>query len=863
MTDQPNEFRVDLTNCDREPIHLLGHIQSSGFLVAVSADWLIQHVSANIGDFFDREPASLPGEPLASLLPPPTIYAIRSRLQMLASSDGTERIFGTELVPGGRRFDVAVHVSGQSIVIEAEPADTEQASNPGALVKSMVARVQKTASLDALFRECVRQLRGLTGFDRVMLYRFAADGAGAVVAESARGDLETFLGLNYPASDIPAQARALYIRNPIRIIANVADTPVPVIPARDVHGQPLDLSLSVLRSVSPIHIEYLSNMGVNASMSISIVIDGQLWGLFALHHYEPRHLSMELRSAAELFGQMVSLVIEGRLYKERRMMEEAARDLHDRFIGKIVATTANIEALADFGDELQEIIPSDGFCVFVKGEAKCFGRCPDADEIRGLARFLNRAAASKIYTSDQLAAVYPEAEAFEAKAAGVLAIPISRAPRDYLMFFRKELVETVHWAGKPEKQTVLGPNGPRLTPRKSFELWQETVRGKCKAWSESERKAAEALRVSILEVLLHFNEENERYRSQATARQELLIAELNHRVRNILSLIRALVVQSKPSAVSVDEFARIIGGRIQALARAHDQITNEDFADTLLADIIRTEVSAYVGNKAERVHLNGPAIVVEAAAFSTLALVFHELVTNSAKYGALSDSHGYITVNWRIDEHDNCRIDWVESGGPAVTAPTRRGFGSTIIERSIPHDLGGAAELRYLLPGLNAHFTLPASVYSMQKPRTSHPSKARPHDPDDLMPPAEEALKGLTGLLVEDNMIISLDAEQIMRDQGMASVFIAASVSDARAVIEREAVDLALLDVNLGHETSFSLIGTLKARGIPFIFASGYGEQLELPPEAAGATMVKKPFSAVDLVKALVDARSKATTPAA
>ncbi|WP_294643341.1 HWE histidine kinase domain-containing protein, partial [uncultured Aureimonas sp.] len=385
--------------------------------------------------------------------------------------------------------------------------------------------------------------------------------------------------------------------------------------------------------------------------------------------------------------------------------------------------------------------------------------------------------------------------------------------------------------------------------------WKQTVNGKSFPWTVSETKAAEGLRVSILEVLLRFNEESQRQQTLATQRQELLIAELNHRVRNILSLIRALVVQSKPGATNVDEFAAIIGGRIQALARAHDQITSADAGAVTLSDIIRTEVSAYIGEKASRILMSGPEIVVEAVTFSTLALVFHELVTNSAKYGALSDSSGSVAVNWFIDENDACRIEWIESGGPPVTAPTRRGFGSTIIERSIPHDLSGEARIDYHLAGVRAHFTLPGNVFHLAG---DHGAPIAEAPVEAQAPPAPvAALAGLRGLVVEDNLIISLDAEQMLAEHGMTEVFTAASVGEARKVIDTMPVDVALLDVNLGSETSFPLVRDLNAKGIPFVFVTGYGEAIEFPEEAGGADAVKKPFVSDLLVSAIARAAAR------
>lgn len=847
----------DPSGCDREPIHLLGFIQPYGFLIAASTDGMIQHVSANIGAFLPVDATQLPGAPLADVLPEQALTSIRERLRVLTGDDGTERIFGCDLLGEGRAFDVSVHVCGpvaaRSIVIEAEPSSTsDQPINPGALVRTLIGRMQKTQGLEPLFHDSVRQLRAFSGYDRVMLYRFSDSGSGTVVAEAAREGLKSYLGLHYPATDIPAQARALYVKNPTRGIADIRAAPVPVIPPLSPEGQPLDLSLSELRSVSPVHVEYLANMDVAASFSISVVIGGTLWGLFALHHGAARHLPMETRAAAELFGQMTGLLIEARLYAEQRRGEDAARDLHDRLIGKIVAASASIETIAQHAEDLSQIVPCDGLAVWSNGSLQSFGVTPSADDLPELVRMLNRAAPSRVYATDALGTVHPPALAFLDRAAGVLAIPISRSPRDYILFFRREALRTVTWAGDPSsKETVMGSHGPRLSPRQSFAAWQETISGTSPPWSEADRKAAEALRVSVLEVLLRFSEETDRQRLRASRRQELLIAELNHRVRNILGLMRALVAQSQPSAVSVDDFAKIIGGRIQALARAHDQITSESFSATSLRQIIETEVQAYVGGKASRVALSGPDIYIEAKAFSTLALVFHEMVTNSAKYGALMDGRGSVAVRWSIDDGGSCRIFWAEVGGPPVAMPARRGFGSTIIERSIPHDLEGMAEMRYCEAGLEADFVLPSSVFNLApQERSPMPFAQIPAllvESEDRAPTFE----GLHGLIVEDNMIIALDAEQLMLDNGMVRVHLAASVAEARKIIAGARIDFALLDINLGSETSFPLIAPLNEKGVPFVFCTGYGEGVELPEEAGNATALKKPFAGDRLIEAI------------
>ena len=306
---------VDLNNCDREPIHLLGAIQPIGFLLAVSDSWQVERASDNLETFTGAAPRSVIGKRLDAVFQAEAIHTLRNRVSMLQGADGVERIFHCVLVEGREPFDVALHVSNGQIVIEGQPS-SEPSGDATNTVRSMVARLDQTPDFPRFFNEGVRLVRALTGFDRVMIYKFAPDGSGEVVAEACRSGIGSFKGMHYPATDIPAQARELYRRNLLRIIADIDAEPVPVRPVLDQQGRPLDLSLSVLRSVSPIHIEYLRNMGVRASMSISIIVDDKLWGLFACHHYSPMTPTFERRSICELLAHMFSMRLDSRERKE-------------------------------------------------------------------------------------------------------------------------------------------------------------------------------------------------------------------------------------------------------------------------------------------------------------------------------------------------------------------------------------------------------------------------------------------------------------------------------------------------------------------------------------------------------------------
>lgn len=374
------------------------------------------------------------------------------------------------------------------------------------------------------------------------------------------------------------------------------------------------------------------------------------------------------------------------------------------------------------------------------------------------------------------------------------------------------------------------------------------MKGKAAPFSASERRVAETLRIALLEVVLRLADVAGEERQRAHEQQQLLIAELNHRVRNILALIRGLIAQSQSgldgeASVAARGFVSTLDERVQALARAHDQITADRWGPARLIDLIETEAAAYLGDRFDRVRLSGANVLLDPTAFTVLALVFHELLTNAAKYGALSDS-GAIAIAWRVDADGSLLIDWRESGGPAVTAPTRRGFGSTIIERSVPFELGGRAEIRYRLAGLEADFCIPSRFVA-----STLPDEARAKPTPAAV--SRRPLDRKTVLLVEDSMIIALDAEDALRALGAQEVQVAASTQQARALAAQTRFDAAVLDFNLGAETSLALADELAAAGVQVVFATGYGDGIDLPERFDGVCVVKKPYNAEDLAAAL------------
>ncbi|MFM2371715.1 MAG: hypothetical protein RIS85_1437 [Pseudomonadota bacterium] len=850
-----NDFAVDLTNCDREPIHILGAIQPNGFLIALTADWIVSRASANLSEFIGYEFADVLGMPLRHLFTAQAVHDLRNRMTILRSADSVERVFGISLVEGKGPFDVAVHISAGYYIIEAEPSRGSIGDVTG-VVRSMFARLDQCHDLATFYREGARQIRALVQFDRVMVYRFAADGSGEVVAEACRPGIGRFMGLHYPASDIPAQARVLYMRNLLRVIGDVHAKPVPILPALDENGAPLDLSLSLLRSVSPIHIEYLKNMGVEASLSISIIVDGKLWGLFACHHYSANNPNFERRAVAELFSQMFCMRLESRERQETMEFERRARDISDQLLGAVASDETLLRDPDWLADILTHVIAADGVGVWLSGGYAFSGICPPTDDFRRIVRALNTTAAGKVFATDHIGSLIPDAEQFSDSVAGLLAIPISRSPRDYVVLFRSEMVRSVRWAGDPHKPVEYGPNGPRLTPRQSFAEWKELVRGKSKPFTASEVRVAETLRATLIEVVLRMADEASNERQQSSARQELLIAELNHRVRNILGLIRGLIRQAQANDPGLNDFVKLIDGRIHALARAHNQITEDHWGPAPLQSLIDAEAAAFMVGE-DRIRSVGAPVMLNPLAYSTMALVLHELVTNSTKYGSLSVPEGYVRISWERSAKGDLMLEWREFKGPAVKEPSRRGFGSTIIQRSVPYDLGGEAQARFVEQGFEADFCIPVRhVVEAQAGMRAirFPASGVGH----VEEPPRDLLKDERVLLVEDSLIIALDAEDVLNHLGASEVATASSVDAALDLITSAAPTIAILDINLGNSTSFAIADTLLRLDIPFIFATGYGEQAKFPDVHRGRLVVQKPYTKGNIARALASIISDA-----
>ncbi|UWQ21301.1 HWE histidine kinase domain-containing protein [Jannaschia sp. W003] len=857
MRDSEAEQAVDLSNCDREEIHLVERVQGYGALVTVDAGGRVRRHSANLAEMLGLEAVPAPGTALADALGAAQAAALTDRAALIGPDLEQVRASGLGFPAGA--FDAAIHRVGPETVIELEPAGPTAEADDVTLVQTLMNAVRRQPTIQAAAEEATRTVRRLTGHDRVMCYRFGEDGSGTVVAEDAAPEVESYLHLRFPATDIPAQARALYRRNALRQIADVDGPTHRLVPEPARPDGRLDMSLCTTRAVSPVHLEYLRNMGVVASMSVSILRDGALWGLFACHSHKPHALSLGRRAAVELFAQLFAYEISVKSMQVERAHDGDARRLHDALVARVSRGGDIASAIDVVADEIRPVIGFDGIAVVSDDAVATIGVAPDEEACRAIAAHVAGAASpGKVFHTATLQDAMPEAAHLSEPVAGVMALPISLDPGNYILLLRGEVARTVVWAGNPNKPVRPTSDGLRLSPRNSFAAWHQTVTGQSVPWSESERAAAEALRATLLEVVLRMADEAARERVRFQEKQGMLIGELNHRMRNILNLIRSLAQQTRGAAASLEEYAREFDGRLVALSRAHDQlIAGREGEGASLVQLLALEMQAY-GGEAGRLVIEGRDVMLPGETFSTLALVMHEMVTNSMKHGALSRPEGRIAVTLRHGP-EALRVEWREQGGPPVAEPTRRGFGSTIVERAIPHELGGSVQVRYAAGGLEADFVLPNGHLALDEPlpgdaaEAEAPAEAKAPEPDDA-PTRVAAPLAPAGpvLLVEDNMIIALDAADMLAGLGCGDVRSAASVSEALAHVDAEMPVAALLDVNLGRgETSLPVAERLRDAGVPYAFTTGYADDGQVLREHPGAPVLGKPFTEAELAAVL------------
>ena len=510
----PGSTTVNLTNCDREPIHVPGSIQSHGFLLGVLPDPQnpIAVASENSADYLARPLDAILGRNLDDVISPEFVSLLQNGLLSEGSGGDFSRFIGSISLPGAqgqsREFQIVGHRVNQLYMLEFELTDSSiTQADLNSAIANFVVTLENTQSAEQLCRAVTIQVRALTGFDRVMLYRFDDLGHGTVLAEDRNDRLPSYLGLRFPASDIPRQARDLYVLNRIRIIPDVEYTPSPLvsIPAI-VEGQSLDLSLSILRSVSPIHRDYMRNMGTFSSMSVSIVSEGKLWGLISGHHSSPKTVPYLVRSACDVLSRIMSA--QSQVSEKAAQMSHAIslKSVQSQLLTFMAAGENYIDGIVRHPLELCAVTGSNGAAIVVGDRCVTLGKAPPAEEVLKLANWFSKNL-KELFATNELGAEYPDAENLRSLASGVLAISLSRVHRMLILWFRPEVVETVQWAGEPAKGERLIAGVLQIHPRNSFAAWKQIVRGKSYPWAQVEIESAREFRNAVLEVVLKRAEE--------------------------------------------------------------------------------------------------------------------------------------------------------------------------------------------------------------------------------------------------------------------------------------------------------------------------------------------------------------------
>ncbi len=616
------ELADALENCAKEPIHLTGAIQPHGVLFVLSdPEMEILQASNNTTEFFGISASGLIGKSIDQFLGKKQIKQLREIITSGTLQPIKSMALESDYHHTTRRFDAVIHRSGNHLVLEMEPTPTED--NAGVLqdfydrLRGFSLKLRKSDTLQTLYGTVVNEVRNLTGFDRVKLYKFDPDWNGTVVAESRADYMPSYLNLRFPASDIPEQARKLYSNSYLRMIADIHYEPVPIIPTYNSDTTEMtDLSLSVLRSVSPVHLQYLDNMKVSASMSISIIQNQKLWGLVACHHNDPKYVPHKIRMASELVGHVFSSHLSTLEESKRSEREKEQKLLLADIAAALTPEKPLDEALSAHADLLCQVMDADGVAVALGKKQHVHGKTPNKTEVKIILDWLENTHTHDIFSTHRLSEHLDLPVQAYANAAGILSVPVGKEIEGRIVWFRNETVQQVHWAGKPEKNIAMDSVGFRLTPRGSFSLWKETLQGAAPQWADENVQAAHKISALLKEKIEQEKQQQreEVLKEQIVAHAARMKAIFDAVKEGIVTIDAKGIIQSvNPSLQDILGYSEkeVLGKNVKMLmpkvtAKAHDGYL-KNYLDTGKKNIIGSirEVAAQ--------HKDGHEVPIELA----------------------------------------------------------------------------------------------------------------------------------------------------------------------------------------------------------------------------------------------------------
>ncbi len=812
-------------------------IQPFGALIATDPKRTrIAYASANVDPLLGLPVDMLLRRPIARALG----ATIASALENLPSDNATQRERrGAFQLPHGM-FDCFTHINRDGYLIaEFEPSDDDGNLDPMGpinFVRTALQEAEPARNIVEMLDAAVRSLRRLTGYHKVVAYRFTANGDAEVLAEDKCTEVDSVLGLRFTAWDMSQQGRAMHLERPMQLIADVDHVLAPVL-QEAADRSALNLNACHLRGSSETSLSYLKSIDISAALNIALIVEGRVWGKLSCHHRKPRLIRSDVRIAAEVFGQMIALNIKQQADLATATRRHTAREARSTLRAAVQSQEDLVQGFADLSRHFGEIIPSDGVALTLGDTIQTSGSVPSHDAIRALGQHRSQDRDLTLAFENLSSTSLARGSALNSTA-GVLMIRSAAMAGPDIYFFRDDLTKN--------RDEVHAPDTPHHAG--SWNAFFERNEGFCEHWEDESRTLAQEL----LTFLNHLDQSGQFAAKNSKdadllrqQRQDVMLSELNHRVRNTLALIRSLSRQAKASSDTLESYALSLEHRIEALAKAQDLALGSVEGGVSLGKLLEVGLGPFLASDTLHASLDGPPVGLRADVAPLVALVLHEVITNAAKHGALSVKDGVIKAHWQINA-GMLQFDWREEGAPIQSTTTRHGFGRTLIENAIPFELDGTTKLTMESSGLRFQFSLP------QKHLTDLVT-----DPGQstLAPTTKQAAIDTSILLVEDNMLLALDLAQSLKRLGARAVTTAASLQDGLAKAEAGSFDLAILDLSLRGETCVPIADHLTAQGTPFAFVSGYNAQVIVPDAYSHVPLLTKPVDEASLARCLTRLR--------